>query len=286
MSNSRLLLLGASVAVLAAVLAALVQRMFTPAGSDGSVVTTVQAARNDLPAGHRLVEGDLEPTEAPIGTGPKTAATEARPLVGRALATPARKGQVIRQEMLAARGSAADIAAQLPQGHRALTVMLRDPIAASSLFPGAVVDVLVTVDRTGAGNTKDSVTRTAIERARVLAITDDLSVARAAAASEGIAPADRRATPAKKVAVTLDVLAEQAAELELASSRGVITLALRASGDTGTSVPAGAPRGSEAANAAAPASNQAQASVWEITIIRGDAVSREQFLDRGGARRP
>ena len=51
--------------------------------------------------------------------------------------------------------------------------MLRDPIAASSLFPGAMVDVLATVDKSGPGNAKESVTRTVIERAKVLALADD-----------------------------------------------------------------------------------------------------------------
>ena len=181
MSNSRLLMIGAGIAVLAAVLASAVQRMLESGGNAETATAQVMAATTDLPAGRRLAATDLEPKQAALGSGPKAASTDSRQLVGRTLSTALRKGQVVRQEHLAAKGSGADIASQIAPGHRAVTVLLRDPVAATSLFPGAVVDVLVTMDRGGSGAAKESVTRVAAERARVLALADDSSAARAAA---------------------------------------------------------------------------------------------------------
>jgi Flp pilus assembly protein CpaB len=302
MSNSRLLLIGACVAVLAAVLASGAQRLLGMGPSDGSTVTSVMAVKSDLPAGHRLSQDDLETVQGMIGTGTKVAATDAKPLIGRALALPLRKGQVVRQEHLAARGSGADIAAQLPAGHRALTVMLRDPIAASSLFPGAMVDVLATVDKAGPGSAKESVTRTVIERAKVLALADD-AASRSPSQSDSVMASDRKPTQPKKVAVTLDVTAEQAAELELAASRGTIGLALRSASDTGSGASqasnqniAGTPA-SPLEGTRPPAQSQAttmtsarqgsgQPTVWGITVIRGDSTVKHEFPDRGAAKTP
>jgi pilus assembly protein CpaB len=307
MSNSRMLLIGACVAVMAAVLAAGIQRLLGPGSNDGSTVTSVMAASADLPPGHRLSQGDLEAVQGMIGTGTKAAATDAKPLIGRALAVPLRKGQIVRQEYLAVRGSGADIAAQLPAGHRALTVMLRDPIAASSLFPGAMVDVLATVDKSGPGNVKESVTRTVIERAKVLALADDAS-SRSLGQAESIMASDRKPSQPKKVAVTLGVTAAQAAELELAASRGTIGLALRAASDTGsvesqarnqnvagtataasegarTSAPTPAPTPAPAATTSARPS-PAQPTMWGITVIRGDSTVKHEFPDRGPAKTP
>jgi len=299
MSNSRMLLIGACVAVVAAALAAGVQRLLGPGSNDGSTVTTVMAASADLPPGHRLSQDDLETVQGMIGSGTKVAATDAKPLIGRALAVPLRKGQIVRQEHLAARGSGADIAAQLPAGHRALTVMLRDPIAASSLFPGAMVDVLATVDKSGPGNVKESVTRTVIERAKVLALADDAS-SRSLGQAESVMASDRKPTQPKKVAVTLGVTAEQAAELELAASRGTIGLALRSTSDAGGSSPkatiqnvagnVAAPSDSARAANPLPATTARQASaqptMWGITVIRGDSTVKHEFPDRGPAKTP
>lgn len=299
MSNARLYMIGVCVAVVAALLAAAAQRLLASSDAEPAVITAVLAAKTELPAGHQLRGEDLESTQGALGTGAKAAATDPKALVGRALASRARKGQVIRQDLLAARGSGADIASQLQPGQRALTVMLRDPIAASTLFPGAVVDVLVTTDRGSSGSARESVTRTAIERARVLAITDDVAAARPTATSEGPLNTERRAASPKKAAVTLQVSADQAAELELAASRGTIGLALRSVADTASG--AGASATSTGSTSTAPGPDAARApttsastsvpagvqpTTWEVLVIRGDAVSRERMLDRGVNPRP
>jgi Flp pilus assembly protein CpaB len=304
MNNTRLLTIGACMAVLAAVLATGIQRLFGGGTNTESASGQVMCAKTELPAGHRLTEEDVEPRQATIGTGPKAASTEARQLVGRTLSAPLRKGQVVRQEHLAAKGSGMDIASQIPPGHRALTVVLRDPMAATSLFPGALVDVLVTMDRGGSGSNRETVTRVAAERARVLALADDTSAGRAAAGAtrEGTfaLSTNERRQVIKKVAVTLDVTAEQAAELELAAGRGTVGLALRPESDDATTAamastqgvtpnqpPAqAAPTATPAANTAVNAAKSSSRSSWEVIVIRGDERVKHDFPPRDGNSTP
>lgn len=294
MTNSRILMIGALVAVLAALLANGVQRLLSGGAEPAS--GQVVCAKAGLPAGHRLTEADLELRQAALGSGPKAASTDPRQLVGRMLAAAVRTGQVIRQDLLVVKGSGADIASQIPEGHRALTVVLRDPVAASSLFPGAVVDVLVTMDRGGAGSARETVTRVAAERARVLALTDDTSALRAAPA-EGLTTGDRRPAPIKKIAVTLDVTAEQAADVELAGSRGTVGLAIRAESDmSSTRVSASSQDALGTPEAAPPSPTQTPAatapraatrsSAWEVIVIRGDERVRHDFPPRAGNSKP
>ena len=294
MTNTRILTIAAGIAVLAAVLAAGVQRLLGAGASAESVTGQVMCAKTELPAGHRLVEGDLEPRQGNLGSGTRAASTEARQLIGRTLSAPMRTGQIIRQEHLAARGSGADIASQLPSGHRAITVVLRDPVAATSLFPGAWVDVLVTMDRGGPANKGDAITRVAIERARVLALADDGSAARAAAAANDIGTgSERRPVPIKKVAVTLDVTVAQAAELELAASRGTVGLAIRPESDTtsangsattqgmlGSAATGAASADRTASTGSAPPAASAKPATWDVIVIRGDERVKHDFPER------
>ena len=302
MNNSRLMMIGAGVAVLAAVFVTGVQRLLSAGPNADSTPAQVMSAKTDLPAGHRLDASDVEPKQAIVGTGPKAASTDARQLVGRTLSAPLRKGQVVRQEHLAAPGSGIDIASRIPAGHRALTVVLRDPMAATSLFPGALVDVLVTMDRGGSGSNRESVTHVAAERARVLALTDDASASRAASASGTTltSSTSERRQAIKKVAVTLDVTAEQAAELELAASRGAVGLVVRPESDDATTAamastqgvapnppPAqAAPTATPAANTAVNAAKSSSRSTWEVIVIRGDERVKHDFPPRDGTQKP
>ena len=303
MSNSRLVAIGSCIAVLAAAMAAGVQWMMGGGARSEDVPTTmVVVAKADLPAGHRLVESDLESSNAPGGPALKGATRNPKTLVGRTLGSSVRKGQPIRQDDLAPRGTGADLVAQLPPGHRALTVVLRDPVAGTALFPGACVDVLVTMDRAGAGATREAVTRTAIERARVLAVNDESGSARSPNAGETQPGQERKPTAAApKLAVTLDVTPEQAAQLELASSKGTIGLALRSAEDASSSSasattqglvgastpkdPPSAPRQPDA-NRPGAKGTDAKPPTWDVTVIRGDDRTKHEFPERTPAKTP
>jgi Flp pilus assembly protein CpaB len=102
----------------------------------------------------------------------------------------------------------------------------------------------------------------------------------------------------------LGVTAEQAAELELAASRGTIGLALRSASDTDSgasqarnqniagnpATPAEGPRAPAAAGVPAATTSARQASaqptMWGVTVIRGDSMVKHEFPDRGAANTP
>jgi pilus assembly protein CpaB len=146
---------------------------------------------------------------------------------------PIQKGQLIREDDLAARGSGEAIASQLEPGYRAITVTLRDASPGVALYPGAMVDVLATLEVPIRGtNQKETITRTVLERSRVLAVNDEAVGTRTAIGS------DRKSTT-PRLSVTLAVTPDQAAQVELASTRGVIGITLR-SADEGTTGQTGA----------------------------------------------
>lgn len=232
MRTARLIVVGLVVAVIAAVVAHYLQPgAFSLALGPGKPTAEVIVAARDLPAGHRLAEPDL-------AREPLTAASEASggytmtsAIVGRALTVPMQKGQLIREQDLAARGSGAAIASQLPPGQRAIAVTLRDTGANVVLYPGAFVDVLATMDRpTKAGGGRDPVTRTVLERARVLAVNQE-AIGTRPAVEEAPRRGSASSATLKRLTVTLAVTPEQAAQLELASARGVIGVCLRSDQD-------------------------------------------------------
>jgi hypothetical protein len=96
-----------------------------------------------------------------------------------------------------------------------------------------MVDVLATLEVPIRGTSqRETITRTVLERSRVLAVNDDAVGTRAAVGS------DRKSTT-RRLSVTLAVTPDQAAQVELASTRGVIGITLR-SADEGTTGQTGA----------------------------------------------
>jgi pilus assembly protein CpaC len=96
-----------------------------------------------------------------------------------------------------------------------------------------MVDVLATLEVPIRGTSqRETITRTVLERSRVLAVNDDAVGTRAAVGS------DRKSTT-RRLSVTLAVTPDQAAQVELASTRGVIGITLR-SADEGVTGQSGA----------------------------------------------
>ena len=231
-----------------------------------------------MSAGHRLVAADFD-TEA---AGTKGDPSRPQRGLGRILAVSPRKGQVIRDTDLAPQTSGEAIANQLPPGYRAITVTLRDNGPAVSLFPGAIVDVLATIEVQGPGNSqREMVTRTVLERGRVLAVNDD-ALGMKAPANTAANAIDRR-TSNRKMTVTLAATPEQASAVEFASARGTIGIAVRAEDDGTTAAPAPTPAPAPATPAAGaqPAAPAAAASsgsqTWDVLVIRGKDTERHSF---------
>jgi pilus assembly protein CpaB len=230
MKTSRLILVGLAMAVIAAVVTIFAQSLLEGEGTPlRSGPTELVVAARPLAAGQRLKADDLATAPSPGPSTARTAFASSTSVIGRTLIVPLEQGQVVREEDLADRGSGAAIASQLAPGLRAITITLRDAGPEVVLYPGALVDVLATVETPARGGARESVTRTLVEGVRVVAVNDEAVGGRPADAG------DRRTSP-RRPTVTVAVTPEQAAQVELASSRGTIGVTLRSSDE-----PAGQP---------------------------------------------
>lgn len=299
MPAPRLILIGAVAAAVSAALAYFLQVILAPAGgdkADRSPAMVYVTASRDIPAGQRLIESDLVQVEMASRPAGESLVTNRALAVGRMTSVALSKGQAIRTGDLVGTGSGASIAGQLAPGMRAITVSLRDTGPEVVLYPGALVDMLATLERPGrTPEQRDTVTLTLLEGVRVLAVNDEAVGAKAPA--EG--PGDRRTT-SRKLTVTLAVTPEQAAQVELASSRGTVGIALRPEGDRPSAAGSGAsatarsilglpnpvdePAKPAAAVAPAPAAPPTPAkperAVWQVTVIRGDSTSTHEFTGK------
>ena len=227
MSTTRLIMIGLVMAVVAALLAVFVQFVFIAGGSSevqrsSEIIATAQ----EFPAGHKFVAKDLVAVPAKALANGKKGITSMQFLVGRTLVMPMKKGQVITVEDLIVQGSGSMIASQIPPGYRAIVVSLRDPAPGVVLYPGALVDILATMEAPAIGNAqREKITRTVQERMRVLAVNDEIVGGKPNETS------DRNNTSQRKLSVTLAVTPEQAAQIELASARGTIGITLRSDDD-------------------------------------------------------
>ncbi len=300
MKNSRNLLTGLVLSLLAAALVVGYQSAAeADSGTKGPAAVVVVAGR-DLPAGHKLALTDLATN---VGQTVPSDSRAAAILVGRTLLVDIPKGRQIKDSDLVAKGSGPSIAGLLPAGYRAATVTLREPELAVMLYPGAYVDVLVTMDLPNrSGGVRDAVTRTVVSGVKVVAVNND------AIGSRSIDNVDKK-TILRKISVTLAVKPEQAAAIELASSKGDVGIVLRPESEpasNGTSdvsvtthdISGTRPKdeGSVAPAAQAapvvavskpeemkptPADKKVAAPAipkpWEVTVIRGEASSTHAF---------
>jgi len=227
MSTTRLIMIGLVMAVVAALLAVFVQFVFVGGGSSevqrsSEIIATAQ----EFPAGHKLVAKDLTAVPSGAMVNGKKGFASIQSVVGRTLVMPMKKGQAITIEDLVVQGSGSLIASQIPPGYRAIVVSLRDPAPGVVLYPGALVDILATMEAPATGNApREKITRTVQERMRVLAVNDET------VGGKPNETDDRRNASQRKLSVTLAVTPEQAAQIELASARGTIGITLRSDDD-------------------------------------------------------
>lgn len=310
MPAPRLILIGAVAAAVSALLAYLLQRTLAPSSGDasqrGAAAMCLTAAR-DLPMGHRITEADLEQVEVPSRPAGETLVPSRALAVGRTTSVALVKGQALRTGDLVDAGSGASIASQLSAGMRAITVSLRDTGPEVVLYPGALVDMLATLERpVRNADQRDTVTVTLLEGVRVLAVNDEAVGVKAAVEVSG-----ERRNGARKLTVTLAVTPEQAAQLELASTRGTVGIALRPEGDrsgvagsaatatarsilglpepsegsaqsiTATTREAGAAPRAASASGAAVAQAPSPRAVWQVTVITGSTTKTHEFPTAG-----
>jgi len=238
MPRNRLLIIGVALSVMAAILVYAVASKFSDSSAPtvGRTSQPMGYATRELPAGHLIVAADLQSDRGVKDSAGERVYSAGGAAEGRTLVTAVQKGQLIREDDLAARGSGEAIASQLEPGYRAITVTLRDTGPGVALYPGAMVDVLATLEVPIRGTSqKETITRTVLEGSRVLAVNDE---------AVGTRVTSDRKQDQRRLSVTLAVTPDQAAQVELASTRGVIGITLRSSDESaagkGGSTPASA----------------------------------------------
>jgi pilus assembly protein CpaB len=131
----------------------------------------------------------------------------------RAVFIPLAKDEPLRENKLAPKGVKSGMAALIPSGMRAFTILT--PSLASGvggfILPGNKVDVLLTLEAK-----RGSITTTLVQNLEILAVDQQLD-----------APSDNHVDPKQLRSVTLLVTPEQASRLGLAHNKGALHLALR-----------------------------------------------------------
>lgn len=306
--------------VVAAFSASLLVRVSSGQGFGGSSPPSeleILVTTTSLPAMSVVNSSHITKDKVPSADLPAGYLTSPVQAIGRVLAMPLVEGQILTQSCFVTEGTAAQLAAALPEGMRAFTVTLaRQSISGGFLYPGCVVDIVATFRLPGR-EVGEAVATTLLEGIQVLAVRD-LSVVAMQTNETERGPA--RGVPAasasrQELTVTLMVDSGQAEALQLAVEYGKISVAMRnpldkRPVDSDTTVlsqgtlaklgsaleprvaarmaqMAGQPFDPNDPNALifAPA-NKANAPAkkpsWLITVIRGQEVEEKQMETPGG----
>jgi len=190
--------------------------------------TEVLVARAPISLGQITTESSFRwqswPQDAvPPGAVSRTAGGSSagmRPFVGAIARTPILTGEPITKAKLVSAKEGGVLAAILPQGKRAVSVMIRDEhLAAGKLIlPNDRVDVILIRKQRSRSGAEETSSDTIFRDIRVLAIGQRIEI------KEGQKNADGNTA-------TLELSPEEAEELVLARSKGEITLALRSIAD-------------------------------------------------------
>jgi len=235
MNNIRKLLIGALVSLAVAGLFVFIVYQKMQTGEMAAARMSRQwhyvAATRNIAAGERLTANMLTtvnwtstlPVDGAIGSPEKA--------VGRLASFPIAGGMVVTEALLAAPDSALGLPQKIPDGMRAIAIQT-DEVAdfGGFLFPGAQVDVLMTIK--GPGAMIAPIVRGFVDRDRTIVVLEDIAVL---ATGKQMVP-DPSGKPTTVSVVTLLVTPDDARKVALAQQKGIVHLALRNSGDRGSAV--------------------------------------------------
>ncbi|MBC8166451.1 MAG: Flp pilus assembly protein CpaB, partial [Bryobacteraceae bacterium] len=180
---------------------------------------SVVAARQDLPAGTRIRQGDLKRMNIPEKDAPKTVIVDEAAVVNRVLMHPLSAGEPIVSVKTTSVTGADGISASIQHGMRAISISINDSSSAGGLIqPRSHVDVLFT--RTG--TMREAITATIVQDVQVISIGRLTEIAQAS--DPKTAP---QQTGSQLRAATLLVTPDQASKVELARNQGKVSLVLR-----------------------------------------------------------
>lgn len=209
------------------ILAVLLSTHYNPLGSNVSpgdltgrnLIPTV-IAKTDIPVGSRIIVEQLQVAQMPRTVVPDGAFTRIdATLIGRVVVTKIVAREPITESRLAPSGSTGGLALVIPEGYRAMTVRVDDVVGASGfIMPGALVDVVVVIAPLDESQT-ERVSKIVLQNIKVLANGANLDN-----------PKNEKEVERVKT-VMLQLTAEQAEKLAIASSEGKLQLVMRNSTD-------------------------------------------------------
>jgi pilus assembly protein CpaB len=270
------MLLGLGGALIVAFLASsYVYRQLKRVESNVKPVGHVQlvVAATPLQVGQLLAATDLALVDWPESMQPQGSFQHKELCINRAVVVPMVPNQVILDQQLAKVGEGGGLPVSIPAGMRAVSVGVDDVVAvAGFVTPGTNVDVLAT--GTVVEGNGESITRTILEHAKVLAVGQQLTT--------------ENGKPQSAPVVTLLVNPADGEKLTLAASTGKIHLALRNAVDAadvnppavyGYNVFMGTARPVAVTHAAPKAAPKAAPPPppWAVQVIRGDKVENQSF---------
>lgn len=186
-----------------------------PKGETAQVVVVIR----DIPRGGLITSDVVRTREWRKEDVPQGALTKPEDSVERCALVPLAKGEVILEGKLASKGAGRGLAALVPSGMRAFTILA--PHLASGVagfvLPGNRVDVLLTINTFGDTDLNGGgITTTLLQKVEILAVDQRLD-----------APSENKVDPKELRSVTLLVTPDQAAKLDLGQNRGTLHLSLR-----------------------------------------------------------
>ena len=225
--NFRAILMIVSAVICGASAAVGVGHVLRDQSHGGVEVVPVVEAAVDIPRGHMISAGEVRIGQWPKGMLPAGAISELEQVVGRISLGQLVSGEPVLDAKLGARDAGRGLAALVPKGMRAYTLMPSRGGAGTTglsaalsvagfILPGNKVDVLLNLrgsinDETGGGSST-----TLLQSVEVLAVDQRLD-----------APADNKSNPKDLGSVTLLVTPDQAALLDLGQNLGQLALSLR-----------------------------------------------------------
>jgi pilus assembly protein CpaB len=221
MRNKRFFIVLVGALIFGVLAAVSVSKYLSSAQAYTKNLNNVAVAKVGIPIGSKIVAEQIMVVQFPKESTPDGAFDSAEKLVGRVAVVNIGAREPITETRLAAEGTAAGLAAIIPEGYRAMTVKVDDAAGISGFIqPGTLVDVVVTIDPEGIAR-QDPISKIVLQNIKVLASGQNIDK-----------PKDEREATSVK-AVTLQVTPEQAEKLALASSEGKLQLVMRSQIDQG-----------------------------------------------------
>jgi pilus assembly protein CpaB len=182
----------------------------------------IAVAKVAIPIGSKIIAEQIMVVQFPKESTPDGAFDSPEKLAGRVAVMNIGAREPITEARLAPEGTAAGLAAVIPEGYRAMTVKVDDAAGISGfIIPGTMVDVVVTIDPREGSGMQDPISKIVLQNIKVLANGQNIDK-----------PENEREANSVK-AVTLQVTPEQAEKLALASSEGKLQLMMRNQVDQG-----------------------------------------------------